>query len=182
MVFRVGSDCCTCASPGSPQSGLTTSGRDEEVQQAENLRPAPKSPVLGDGLSGRMPRPLPRRAAELFEQGVPNVLTADQSGVSESPVDLWKARWEEGGAEALRSAGRLIVRSPTFMRVHRHPTGTRVRGQCHLRGLPRSRCTRRRRRASIAQRLGRPHSGGWDNALFSGSRATKSRRSTSAST
>ncbi len=46
------------------------------------------------------------RAAELFEQGVPNVLIADQLGVTDSAVDLWKARWEEGGAEALRSTGR----------------------------------------------------------------------------
>jgi len=46
------------------------------------------------------------RAAELFEQGVPNVLIADQLGVSDSAVDLWKARWEEGGVEALRSTGR----------------------------------------------------------------------------
>jgi len=46
------------------------------------------------------------RAAELFEQGVPNVLIAERLGVSDSAVDLWKARWEEGGAEALRSTGR----------------------------------------------------------------------------
>ncbi len=46
------------------------------------------------------------RAAELFEQGVPNVLIAQRLGVSDAAVDLWKAKWEEGGAEALRSAGR----------------------------------------------------------------------------
>ena len=46
------------------------------------------------------------RAAELFEQGVPNVLIAEALGVTDSAVDLWKARWEEGGAEALRSTGR----------------------------------------------------------------------------
>ena len=46
------------------------------------------------------------RAAELFEQGVPNVLIAERLGVSDSAVDLWKAKWEVGGAEALRSAGR----------------------------------------------------------------------------
>jgi transposase len=46
------------------------------------------------------------RAAELFEQRVPNVLIAEALGVSDSAVDLWKARWEEGGAEALRSTGR----------------------------------------------------------------------------
>lgn len=46
------------------------------------------------------------RAAELFEQGVPNVLIAQRLGVSDSAVDLWKARWEAGGAEALRSLGR----------------------------------------------------------------------------
>jgi transposase len=46
------------------------------------------------------------RAAELFEQGVPNVLIAEQLGVSDSAVGLWKATWEQGGAEALRSTGR----------------------------------------------------------------------------
>jgi len=46
------------------------------------------------------------RAAELFEQGVPNVVIAERLGVSDSAVDLWKARWEVGGAEALRSSGR----------------------------------------------------------------------------
>ena len=46
------------------------------------------------------------RAAELFEQHVPNVVIAEALGVSDSAVDLWKARWEEGGAEALRSSGR----------------------------------------------------------------------------
>ncbi|WP_246575819.1 helix-turn-helix domain-containing protein [Actinospica durhamensis] len=46
------------------------------------------------------------RAAELFEQHVPNVVIAEALGVSDSAVDLWKARWEEGGAEALRSTGR----------------------------------------------------------------------------
>jgi putative transposase len=45
------------------------------------------------------------RAAELFERGVANVLIAEALGVSDSAVDLWKARWEEGGAEALRSSG-----------------------------------------------------------------------------
>jgi transposase len=35
------------------------------------------------------------RAAELFEQGVPNVLIAGRLGVSDSAVDLWKARWVE---------------------------------------------------------------------------------------
>ena len=46
------------------------------------------------------------RAAELFAQGVPNVLIAQRLGVTDSAVDLWKARWEDGGAEALRSTGR----------------------------------------------------------------------------
>jgi transposase len=46
------------------------------------------------------------RAAELFAQGVPNVLIAERLGASGSAVDLWKARWEQGGAEALRSLGR----------------------------------------------------------------------------
>jgi transposase len=46
------------------------------------------------------------RAAELFEQYVPNVVIAEALGVSDSAVDLWKAQWEEGGAEALRSSGR----------------------------------------------------------------------------
>jgi transposase len=46
------------------------------------------------------------RAAELFEQGVANMLIAGQLGVSASAVDLWKAGWEEGGAEALRPTGR----------------------------------------------------------------------------
>ena len=46
------------------------------------------------------------RAAELFEQGVPNVLIAEQLGVSDSAVDLWKAKWEQGGTDALRSTGR----------------------------------------------------------------------------
>jgi transposase len=46
------------------------------------------------------------RAAELFEQHVPNVVIAEALGVSDSAVDLWKARWEEGGAKALRSTGR----------------------------------------------------------------------------
>ncbi len=46
------------------------------------------------------------RAAELFEQGVANVLIAERLGVSDSAVDLWKAKWEQGGAEALRSTGR----------------------------------------------------------------------------
>jgi transposase len=46
------------------------------------------------------------RAAELFGQGVPNVLIAERLGVTDSAVDLWKAKWEEGGAEALRSTGR----------------------------------------------------------------------------
>jgi transposase len=46
------------------------------------------------------------RAAELFEQHVPNVVIAEALGVSDSAVDLWKAQWEEGGAEALRSTGR----------------------------------------------------------------------------
>jgi transposase len=34
------------------------------------------------------------------------VLIAEALGVSDSAVDLWKARWEQGGAEALRSSGR----------------------------------------------------------------------------
>jgi transposase len=46
------------------------------------------------------------RAAELFEQHVPNVLIADRLGVSDSAVDAWKARWEALVAEALRSSGR----------------------------------------------------------------------------
>jgi len=46
------------------------------------------------------------RAAELFELGVANVVIAEALGVSDSAVDLWKARWEAGGAEALRSLGR----------------------------------------------------------------------------
>lgn len=46
------------------------------------------------------------RAAELFDQGVPNVLIADRLGVSDTAVDAWKARWEVGGAQALRSRGR----------------------------------------------------------------------------
>jgi transposase len=46
------------------------------------------------------------RAAELFEQGVANVLIAERLGVTDSAVDVWKAKWEEGGAEALRSSGR----------------------------------------------------------------------------
>lgn len=32
------------------------------------------------------------RAAELFAQGVPNVLIAEALGVSDSAVDLWKAK------------------------------------------------------------------------------------------
>jgi transposase len=52
------------------------------------------------------------RAAELFEQGVANVLVAEALGVSDSAVDLWKARWEVGGAEALRSSG-----SPGYPRL-----------------------------------------------------------------
>jgi transposase len=46
------------------------------------------------------------RAAELFDRGVPNVLIADRLGVSDTAVDAWKARWEVGGAQALRSRGR----------------------------------------------------------------------------
>ena len=46
------------------------------------------------------------RAAELFDEGVPNVLVADRLGVSDTAVDAWKARWEVGGAPALRSSGR----------------------------------------------------------------------------
>lgn len=46
------------------------------------------------------------RAAQLFAQGMPNVVIAERLGVSDSAVDLWKARWEEGGAGALRSFGR----------------------------------------------------------------------------
>ena len=46
------------------------------------------------------------RAAELFDEGVPNVLIADRLGVSDTAVDAWKARWEVGGAQALRSSGR----------------------------------------------------------------------------
>jgi transposase len=46
------------------------------------------------------------RAAELFAQGVANVLIAERLGVSDSAVDLWKARWEVGGTQALRSVGR----------------------------------------------------------------------------
>jgi transposase len=46
------------------------------------------------------------RAAELFEQRVPNVVIADRLGVSDTAVDAWKARWEVGGAQALRSSGR----------------------------------------------------------------------------
>jgi transposase len=46
------------------------------------------------------------RAAELFDEGVPNVLIADRLGVSDTAVDAWKARWEVGGAQALGSAGR----------------------------------------------------------------------------
>ena len=39
------------------------------------------------------------RAAVLFEQGVPNEVIGERLGVSDSAVDLWKARWEVGGAE-----------------------------------------------------------------------------------
>ena len=46
------------------------------------------------------------RAAELFDEGVPNVLVADRLGVSDTAVDAWKARWEVGGAQGLRSSGR----------------------------------------------------------------------------
>ena len=46
------------------------------------------------------------RAAEMFERHVPNVVIAKELGVSDSAVDLWKAKWEVGGAEALRSRGR----------------------------------------------------------------------------
>jgi transposase len=46
------------------------------------------------------------RAAELFDQGVQNVLIADRLGVSDTAVDAWKARWEVGGAQALRSRSR----------------------------------------------------------------------------
>jgi len=42
----------------------------------------------------------------MFDQGVPNVLIADRLGVSDTAVDAWKARWEVGGAQALRSRGR----------------------------------------------------------------------------
>ncbi|HEV2639012.1 MAG TPA: hypothetical protein VGX23_27960 [Actinocrinis sp.] len=37
---------------------------------------------------------------------MPNVLIAERLAVSNPAVDLWKARWEEGGAGALRSTGR----------------------------------------------------------------------------
>ena len=45
------------------------------------------------------------RAAELFDEGVPNVLIADRLGVSDTAVDAWKARWEVGDA-----AGRALDR------------------------------------------------------------------------
>lgn len=52
------------------------------------------------------------RAVELFEQRVPNVLIAEQLGVSDTAVDAWKARWEVGGAGALDSTG-----SPGYPRL-----------------------------------------------------------------
>jgi transposase len=45
------------------------------------------------------------RAAELFAAGVRQAEVARQLGVSAQAVSIWHARWEHGGAEALRSRG-----------------------------------------------------------------------------
>ena len=37
---------------------------------------------------------------------MPNVVIAERLGVSDTAVDAWKARWEVGGAQALRSIGK----------------------------------------------------------------------------
>jgi transposase len=46
------------------------------------------------------------RAAEMFEQGVRQAEIARQLGVSHQTVSDWHDTWEEGGAQALRAAGR----------------------------------------------------------------------------
>jgi transposase len=45
------------------------------------------------------------RAGELFAAGVRQAEVARQLGVSAQAVSIWHARWEHGGAEALRSRG-----------------------------------------------------------------------------
>ena len=45
------------------------------------------------------------RAAELFAAGVRQAEVARQLVVSAQAVSIWHARWEHGGAEALRSRG-----------------------------------------------------------------------------
>ena len=75
------------------------------------------------------------RAAELFEQQVPNVVIAEALGVSDSAVDLWKARWEVGGAEALRSAGRpgypaLLDEQQIVLLVAEMDRGALAHGHC----------------------------------------------------
>ena len=45
------------------------------------------------------------RGAELFAAGVRQAEVARQLKVSAQAVSVWRARWKEGGAEALRSRG-----------------------------------------------------------------------------
>jgi transposase len=45
------------------------------------------------------------RAAQLFAAGLRQAEVARQLGVSAQAVSVWHARWQDGGAEALRSRG-----------------------------------------------------------------------------
>jgi transposase len=47
-----------------------------------------------------------RRAARMFERGVPNADVARQLGVSRQSVSRWHTDWKRGGREALKAAGR----------------------------------------------------------------------------
>jgi transposase len=47
-----------------------------------------------------------KRAARLFERGVPQADVARQLGVSRQSVSRWHADWQRGGTHALKAAGR----------------------------------------------------------------------------
>jgi transposase len=47
-----------------------------------------------------------KRAARMFDRGVPDADVARQLGVSRQSVSRWHADWKRGGTEALKAAGR----------------------------------------------------------------------------
>jgi transposase len=61
-----------------------------------------------------------RRAAELFAAGVRQAEVARQLEVSAHAVSVWHARWQTGGTDALRVAGRAArlpgCRTPSSQR------------------------------------------------------------------